>query len=235
MNGKNARLNALTLAVILSVAGARHAAAQWTAGTYGVLEGDTKHTALALAGISASPKGMGFKPLISLQAFYLTYDAGGVSGRHNVFEVRPAVGAAYDYGRGDFSGTIGYSFANEDAPGFAVATDQGSGTSLSLDWDHWGAGASEPLAYQALYSYNFGTKSTWTRGRVTTRASNTVRIGPEVAYLSGTGYSAWQPGGVIEWHMPKGEVVTIGAGAKILHPGGNAAYAKLEGYLPIGR
>ena len=235
MNGKNARWNVLTVAAILVLGGAREAVAQWSAGTFGVLEGDTKHTALALAGISASPKGLGFKPVISLQAFYLTYDAGDVSGRHNVFEVRPAVGLGYDYGRGDFTGTIGYSFANENATNVAIAGDQGSGTSLSLGWDHWGAGASEPLAYQALYSYNFGTKSTWTRGRVTARGSNSVRIGPELAYLSGPGYSAWQPGGVLEFHMPKGQVVTVGAGAKILHPGGNAAYAKLEGYLPIGR
>ena len=100
---------------LLSFAATRCVAAQWSAGTYGVLEGDTKHTGMALAGVSASPKGAGLKPLLSLQAMWLTYDAGGTTGRRNVFEVRPAAGLAYDYGRGDLSGTIGYSFANEDA------------------------------------------------------------------------------------------------------------------------
>jgi hypothetical protein len=237
MTGKNPRLNAILAAAALTLATARGAAAQWSAGTYGVAELDTKQTFYALAGVSASPKGLGFKPLLTLQTSYLTFDAG--RDRHrNVFIVKPAVGLINNYGEGDVYADIGYAFAtdNNSAP---VAANPGRGTVVSAGWDHWGAGTSAPLAYQALGSWNFETESFWGRARATGRLSQngarSVRIGPEVAYYSGKGYHGWQPGGILEFHMPNGSIVGLGAGAKIQDPSANAAYFRLEGYLPLRR
>lgn len=236
MNGKN-RLGTMAMVMLLAVAGARDVAAQWSAGTFGVAEYDTKQTFLALAGVSASPKGQGVKPLIGLQAYYLTYDAG--STRKNSFTVRPSVGLTNNYGQGDVYATVGYAFASNNDEGPVVASDRGDGTVVSAGWDHWGVGVGAPLAYQVLGSYNFGSESFWTRGRATVpmsqSGSSSTRFGGEVAYLSGRGYSAWQPGAVLEFHMPQGQILSLGAGAKLINNGGNAAYFKVEGYLPLGR
>jgi hypothetical protein len=214
------------------------AAAQWSVGTYGVAEYDTKQTLLLLAGASASPKGLGVKPLVSLQAYHLGYDNG--SSRTNAFTVRPAVGLINTYDGGAAYASIGYAFTNNDITGAPVAgATSGKGTVLSAGWDMWGTGG--PLGSQALASYNFGSESFWGRGRLTTRVSQNgaahTRIGGEVAYLSGPGYSAWQPGGVFEFHTASGNVIGLGAGAKIAGSGngGNAAYFRIEGYVPLAR
>jgi hypothetical protein len=237
MNGTNQRVKTLVIALSLILVARNGAAAQWTAGTFGVAEYDTKQTFLALAGLSTSPTGAGVKPLLSLQAYYLTYDAGTT--RKSTVTVRPAVGLIDSYTGGDASLTVGYSVATNDLAGGVVTSDRGKGVVVSGGLDHWGAGASEPWAYQALASYSFGSESFWTRGRLTTRASQNgsggTRVGGEVAFLSGTGYSAWQPGGVLEFHMPGGQVMTLGAGAKLINKGGNAVYFKIEGYLPLAR
>lgn len=236
MIGKNPRLNAIAMAAALSFGAARGAAAQWSAGTYGVAELDTKQTLYTLVGVSASPKGQGFKPLLTLQASYLTYETN--PGHRNVYMVKPGVGVINTYSEGAVYADIGYAIAtdNNAAP---VAANPGRGTVLSAGWDHWGAGVSAPFAYQTLGSYNFGTESFWGRVRGTARVSQTgsrsVRLGPEVAYYTGTGYHGWQPGAVLEFHMPSGSVVGLGAGAKIQTPTANAAYFRVEGYLPIGR
>ncbi len=236
MIGKNPRLNAIVAATALTFGAARGAAAQWSAGTYGVAELDTRQTFYALAGVSASPKGLGVKPLLTLQTSYLTYDAGATN--RNVFMVKPGVGLISTYREGDVYADIGYAFASDNnrAP---VAANPGRGTVVSAGWDHWGAGTSAPMAYQLLGSYNFGTESFWGRARATGRLSQSgarsVRLGPEVAYYTGTGYHGWQPGGVLEFHMPSGSIVALAAGAKIQTPTANAAFFRLEGYLPIGR
>src|SRR5947199_276783 len=77
---------------------------------------------------------------------------------------------AYHYD-GSAYRTIGYAFANGDlGTGVPVAGSAiGKGVVLSGGLDSWGTGG--PLGYQALGSYNFGSKSFWGRGRVTTRVS----------------------------------------------------------------
>ena len=108
---------------------------------------------------------------------------------------------------------------------------------MSGGLDHWGTGS--PLGYQLLGSYNFGSESYWTRGRVTTRVADRspgqVRLGGEVALLGGEGYSAWQPGAVLEFHNGAGRILGLGAGMKIFDGGDDAFYVRVEGVLPLSR
>jgi hypothetical protein len=215
------------------------AAAQWHASAVGVAEVDTKHTLLLLGGLSASPGGKGVQPVIGVQAYHLEYDA---VGRVNAFNIKPYVGLEDNYDGGQVGANIGYNWANQagETPVAATATgaEQGKGTVVSGNWDYWGTG--QPTGYQLLGSYNFHSKSVWTRGRVTERLGpNTAaqnRFGGEVAYLSGTGYSIWQPGLVWEHHDAKGNILGLGAGMKFFgFGGGNAVYVKVEGVAPLFR
>jgi len=220
----------------LSLLGASPAAAQWSVGSYGVGEIDTKQTLLLLAGLNANPSGMGVKPLLSLQGYSLWYKSGAL--RTNVLAVTPAAGLIDNYDGGSVYGTIGYQFSNSNVSGGPiVGTTEGRGVELSGGWDSWGTGG--PWGHQVLASYNFGGKSFWGRGRVTKRISQSgkasTRLGGEVAYLSGPGYHAVQPGVVWEWHSPSNQVLGLGAGAKFMTPGGSAAYFRVEGFLPLAR
>jgi hypothetical protein len=237
MNGTKAGRIAV-IALLLTISAFGRATAQWTVGSYGVAEYDTKETLLLLAGVNASPKGLGVRPILGLQAYHLGYDAG--ASRTNVFTVQPQVGLGNNYNGGNVYGSVGYAFTNNDIAGGPVAgATAGEGVVVNGGLDYWGTGG--PLGYQAMASYNFGGESFWGRGRVTTRVSqngqSSSRIGAEVAYLNGTGYSAWQPGGVFEWHTPGGAIIGLGAGAKIVGTGsgGNAAYFRVEGFLPLAR
>lgn len=241
MNGTTRRWGVIALGTLLSAGIAPHAIAQttssqWSAVSYGVAEYDTKNTLLLLIGGSATTKNMGFAPVVALQAYSLGYDVGG--SRTSVFAVRPGAGIGYNYNGGAVSGTVGYEFSNVDngrTP--VVGAESGRGVDLAGDWEEWGTGG--PLGYQALGSYNFGSQSFWGRGRVTTRVSQhgaaQTRVGVEAAYLSGPGYNAWQPGGVVEWHMAGGQIVGLAAGGKFQNTGGNAVYIRLEGLLPLLR
>jgi hypothetical protein len=235
MNGSKVwRSTLITLALTL-VAGTA-ASAQWTVGGYGVAEYDTKQTLLLLAGASASPRGGGIRPMVALQAYHLGYDNG--SSRANLPTVRPAVGLTSGYNGGAAYGTVGYAFTKHEVRGApVVGSDIGEGVVASGGWDYWGTGG--PLGSQVLGSYNFGSESVWGRGRVTTRVSQrgaaSTRIGAEMAYLSGPGYDAWQPGGVFEWRRASGQVIGLGAGAKLAGSGGNAAFFRVETYLPLAR
>ncbi len=237
MNGTTHRWSIFALGLLLSVGVARPALAQWTSTAYGVAQYDTKQTGLLLAGVTASPKTMGIVPVLGLQAYWLGFDNG--PGRTNAYTIRPGVGLGYNYAGGQVVGTVGYAFSNErnNIGGPVVATTRGRGVDVDGEWDHWGTGAG--LGYQALASYNFGSQSFWGRGRVTTRISqsgaSSTRLGGEVAYLSGPGYNAWQPGGVIEFHMPGGQILGLGAGVTLPNAGGNAVYFKVEGVLPLVR
>ena len=90
-----------------------------------------------------------------------------------------------------------------------------------------------------LGSYNFDSESFWGRGRVTRRIASAgqaqKRFGGEVAFLSGSGYSAWQPGAVFEMHNGRGGILGLGAGMKFFEGGDNAVYFKIEGVVPVAR
>jgi hypothetical protein len=215
------------------------ARAQWGATAIGVAEFDTKSTSVLLAGLSASPGGAGVRPLIGAQASYVSFDAGTTN--VHVTTIRPYAGLQDNFTGGTVYGTLGYAFQSrsEDFSGNVVTTagDTHDGAVLSGGLEYWGTGG--PLGAQALASYNFGGKSIWTRGRVTSRVasldnSGQVRLGGEVAYLHGDGYSVVQPGGLIEWHRSaRGLILAGGIGEKFVKDGENATYFKAEIVLPI--
>jgi hypothetical protein len=237
MNGTTGRTRILALTLCLGIMAGRAdpAGAQWHSTGYGVAEYDTKETLLLLAGISATPGGRGWSPLLSLQAYHLGFDAG--SSRTNVFTVKPAIGLRNGMENGSVSATVGYAFSNRETERPVVSSDQGDGvvTSVGLDWTPRGSAWQSQL----LGSYNFGSESFWTRGRATTRVGaggeTITRFGGEVAYLSGTNYQALQPGLVMSWQRQSGSTVALGAGAKFIEDGGTAAYFKLEFGLPLFR
>lgn len=225
---------AIVASAVISLAASRPAAAQWSVGSYGVAELDTKQTLLLLAGLNANPSAMGWQPLLNVQAYSLWFKSGAT--RTNVLALTPAVGLINNYNGGSYYGTVGYQFANSDITGGPITgTTEGRGVEVSAGWDYWGTGG--PWGHQLLASYNFGSDSFWGRGRVTKRISqsgkSSTRLGGEVAFLSGTGYHAVQPGIVWEWHSPSNQVLGLGAGAKFLSPGGTAAYVRVEGFLPL--
>jgi hypothetical protein len=215
------------------------AQAQWGSQIIGVAEYDTESALLLLAGVSAGPRGLGWKPRIGVQGYHLSYDAG--SSRTNVMVVRPYVGMRNAFEGGSVSANIGYAFSDKDAAftSGAFVPDRGDGVVLSGGLDHWGTGG--PLGYQVLGAYNFGTESIWTRGRVTTRmgaagaSGRQRRLGGELAFLSGEGYRGWQPGGVLELHNGNGRVIGLGAGMKFFQGGGDAVYFKAEISMPLSR
>lgn len=239
MNSTTGRSGGVAGGLMILLFSASTAAGQWHASAVGVAEYDTKQTLLLLAGLSASPGGRGVAPVIGVQGYHLGFDNG--PGRTNVFVVRPYVGLENNYDGGQYGANIGYSFSNEDVSGFltSVAADQGSGTVVSANWDHWGR-TGELNGYQVLGSYNFNSDALWARGRYTRLLNSSGpsqrRFGGEVAYLEGHGYNAWQPGAVLELHDAKGNILGLGAGLKFFgNGGGNAVYFKVEGVVPLFR
>ena len=220
-----------------------HASAQWRMTALGVVEYDTNETSVLLAGLSASPGGSGLRPLVGVQASYINFDAGAAD--VSVTTIRPYAGLRQGFTGGSAYGTLGYAFQNRsedfDGPIGVIGTggDTDDGVVVSGGVEYWGTGG--PLGAQALASYNFGGESLWTRGRVTTRLSSMsnggqLRIGGEAAYLTGDGYSIFQPGGVVQWHMGNdGPILIGGVGVKIPDEGDNATYFKAELVVPIGR
>jgi len=218
-------------------ASAQVAAHRWRVTGIGVAEMDGQYPYLLL-GIGAGPGGRGVSPIIGVQGSTLAYN-GGLGGRTTVFDIKPYVGLSDDYGTGDLYGDVGYSYSSKNTPIVTPSSnDIGRGVVVSGGWDHWGDGTT-PWAHQLLGSYNFDAKSFWGRGRETRRiwqnGAAQRRLGGEVAYLSGEGYSAWQPGAVLEIHNAAGVIIGLGAGAKFQNPGNTTAYAKIEAVMPVIR
>lgn len=218
----------------------RPASAQWSATAVGVTEYDTEETLLLLAGVSASPRGHVWAPLVGVQAYHLTYKLPAET--KTVLSVRPYLGVRKSITGGAFSLTAGYAFvSDDDAPGplgTAVA-DSRDGAVLSSGFDYWGTGG--PLGYQVLASYNFGGESFWGRGRVTTRIAGLqsggrqVRVGGELAYATSGNFNMFQPGLVAEWHTGSGVIVGAGVGRKIAKDADDATFFRVEAVLPLVR
>ena len=232
--------SAALAATALSITTAPGASAQWSVTAVGVAEYDTNETWLLLAGISASPStGRGIAPVFGIQAYRLSYDQG--SGRTHVTSVRPSAGLRSNFGTGSAQMRIGYAFTSRDVPAPVAGgiADRKDGVVLSGQLDYWGSGG--PLGWQLLGSYNFGSTTLWTRGRVTTRVARTatgqVRLGGEVAYLNDSDgdFTMVQPGAVVEWHLGGGPIVAFGVGRKLSDPGDDATYFKTEIVLPLRR
>ena len=229
-------LLALTAALSISTVAPGAASAQkWSATAIGVAEYDTDQTMLLLAGISAGPGGRGWSPRVGVQGYVLSYDAG--LSRTNVTSIKPYVGMRNGFEGGSVGFNLGYAFTDKNKPNPAIIEDRGGGPVVSGGLDYWGMGG--PLGYQLLGSYALDSESIWTRGRVTTRLANrplgASRFGGEVAYLHGRGYSAWQPGVILEYNTSAGRILALGSGMKFYEGGDNAVYFKVEGLLPIGR
>lgn len=219
-----------------------HLSAQgWGLSAVGVAEFDTNHGKVLLAALSASQRGMGLHPQVGLQVSHVGYQSGTTD--VSVNSLRPYVGLHDGFNGGDAHLNIGYAFGDRDESAVipVVAGSSGGDTQdgavLGGGVEYWGTGG--PIGAQALASYNFGGSSLWTRGRVTTRLSSLsnggqLRVGGEVAYLHGTGYSVVQPGGVVQWHRSSNGLILIGGvGVKIPDAGENATYFKAEVVLPI--
>src|SRR3954469_25911660 len=199
-----------SVATMVAVVLATPAQAQWKTTGLGVAEYDTDGALFLLAGVSASPGGRGVSPILGVQGYHIGFDNG--SDRTNIFAVKPYVGLSNNYGSGDIYGTVGYAFSNRDE-GVRILTtstnDIGSGVVFAGGWDHWGSGT--PWGHQLLGSYNFDSENFWGRGRVTRRiASNGAahgRLGAEAAFSTGSGYTAWQPGAVLELHNGRGSIL----------------------------
>jgi hypothetical protein len=232
-------ISAPLFALLLTGAAAVPAAAQWTVTGVGVAEYDTNETWLLLAGVSASPwGGPGIAPVFGVQAYRLSYLA--ATGRTYVTSIRPSAGLRYNFGTGSAQARIGYAFTSRDAPPPVTGTvvDRRDGVVLSGQVDYWGAGG--PFGAQWLGSYNFGSSTLWTRGRLSTRIATTtagqVRLGGEVAFLndSDADFTMWQPGVVLEWHTG-GTILAAGVGRKFSDPGDDATYVKAEVVVPLFR
>ncbi|HMC54843.1 MAG TPA: hypothetical protein VKH19_06685 [Gemmatimonadaceae bacterium] len=208
----------------------------WSTTTYGVAEYGTEETTLLLAGFNTGPGGYGLHPRVGAQAYWLTYNP---TNRTNVTLFRPFVGLANNYHGGSVSANVGYAFMNKDVAVPVSSGVSGKGVVVATDVEYWGPSA-HSLAYQLLGAYNFGSDNLWTRGRLTvplrvTSNGSSTRIGGELAFQDGDLYRAWQPGGVLEFHDARGQIVILGAGAKLIQGSNTEAFFRLEGVLPIGR
>ena len=229
-----------SVAVMSAVVLAMPAQAQWRSTALGVAEYDTDGALFLLAGLSASPGGggRGISPILGVQAYHLSFDNG--PSRTNIVAVKPYAGLSSNYGSGSVYGTLGYSFSNRDDGTRVLSTstnDIGQGVVIAGGWDHWGTGG--PWGHQLLASYNFDSEGFWGRGRMTRRISpagqSQRRLGAEVALSTGNGYTAWQPGAILELHNGRGGILGLGVGAKLPEGGDAAMYFKIEGVLPITR
>jgi len=241
MISKSMRATVLGAMAIGGILVATPATAQISATAIGVAEYDTEGALLLLAGVSGGPTGRGWKPRFGIQGYRLSYDVGSTD--VTVMAVRPYVGMRNLFTGGSVGVNLGYAFSDRDdnsdfTPAFL--DDRGDGVTLSGGVDYWGP-TDARLAYQALAAYNFGTSGFWTRGRATTRLGQMrandaqTRVGAELAFMSGDGYSGFQPGGIIQFHTGGGRIFGLGAGMKFFDGGGDAVYFKGELTLPLSR
>jgi hypothetical protein len=248
MTSKTIRRALGALAALATIASP--AQAQWGATLFGTGEYDTNDVILALAGISVSPMGAGWVPVVGVQAFWLRYP----SGTSNVqrVSVEPSIGIANNFGPGLFAVRAGYAWedADEGSAVTGVPVSTGKGATGGAQLEYWGTGA---VGAQAIATYNFGSETFWGRGRVLGRVaalqpSGALRVGAELAYLrggppadviipapgvggttrvAGERFQATSIGPVLEWRSAGGLSVLFGAGQRI-QTGDDATYFRIE-------
>ena len=222
-----------------SIAAALPAAvdAQLSTTIYGVGEFDTQDVVLVLGGVSLTPGGLGLRPTGNLQAYWLQYPTGLGDAKTDQIGVTPSVGLRYMMPTSFFEVRGGYTFVDTEAENFpaGVVANVGDGAMAAAQWEHWGTGR---LGLQALGSYNFGSETLWTRGRVTHGIfnygpQNPVHIGAEAAYLTSSSdlvdYSALQVGGLLGMRAGESLIFNVGAGRKLVDaPLEDATYFRVE-------
>lgn len=213
--------------------------------SFGTAEWDSDDVSIYLLGASVTPEGLGLKPTAGLQAYRVEYESADLFGNPDevdVWTVAPNVGLKYRTGGGAYQARVGYAFrfgdddedeiAIGDAP-FGASED---GIVTSAQADIWGT---NPLDFQAIGSYNFGSEYLWSRGRSTARLmrfdnGGSLRLGGEVVWQGFVeddteDYSALQFGPVLSWHVRPETILTVGGGWKDVEDDDEThGYFKLE-------
>src|SRR3954464_11330634 len=206
----------------------------WT--VYGTGEYDTDKVGLGLAGVSFAPKQLGIVPMLGVQAHVLHYDA-GTAGSITNKGVQPYVGLQNNFGTGLVGARVGYQFESNTAV-LAAPTSiaAGEGVVVTGQLESWGTG--KELGGQALATYNFGSKTIWTRGRVdmplTQLNPGAVRLGLEAAYLNvgetNTGvdvaFETASVGPVLMWQTGRGVNLGFAAGKRFIDS--DAVYFRID-------
>lgn len=215
---RTARRAALPLVAVMAFAAAP-AAAQWGTTWVGVAETSGDDVTLLLAGVSLSPAGLGLKPVVGLQTYWLDTEGG------STWSVSPSAGLALRAPTGSLQGRVGYTLREKDnfIPIFGGGE---SGIFTSAQADYWDGGA---FGLQGIASYNWGSQYLWSRARGTVRVMELdfgggIHVGPEFVYQGemddenvGEGdfnYSSTQLGGIVQWHSGNRLIAGFGAGVK---------------------
>lgn len=202
---------------------------------FGAAEFDDENTSFFLLGGSWGPGGLGWRPYLGVSAYHLRFDAGPSTTTRNV--VVPSIGMTNRMSDGSFGGSVGYAFADEDAPVAFVGAESGDGVVVQGHLNHWGSGRHN---LQLLGSYNFGTEFFWTRGRASRplTATSPLWVGGEAALMGGESVTLAQIGPTIEWRFSPQFRFGGSAGFKPVLSGGSgsAVYGRVEFlWLPSAR
>lgn len=183
----NARRSVLVAAALIAVA--RIAGAQQIVG-FGSAEAGGAGSSLFLLGVSGSSGQIGWSPVVSLEAYRLSFRSGpGVTTSNNVFS--PSAGLKYQTATAATQARIGYSFVSSsgDTPTtvgiFPVPASSKNGVFVAAQHDYWGTGAQTA---QLIGTWNFANDFLWTRARVAQRlgaADSPLMLGAEGGFLGG--------------------------------------------------
>ena len=205
----------------------------WT--VYGTGEYDTDEVGLVLGGVSFAPKKLGLVPMAGVEGYFLRYDTG--VGFVNNRGVQPYLGLQNNFGTGLVAARVGYQFESNSAVLVSPAPIAvGEGVVATGQLESWGTG--KELGGQALATFNFGSKTLWTRGRVDMpliqRNPGALRLGLEAAYLntgeSDTGidinYETASVGPVLIWQTGHGINLGFAAGRRFIDS--DAVYFRID-------
>jgi hypothetical protein len=203
---------------------------------FGAAEFDDENTSFfMLGGTMGLGSGMGWRPFVGLTAYHLRFEGLGTTDRNVIV---PSLGMSNTSATGSYGGSLGYAFADEDAPVAFVGAESGDGVVLQGHWNHWGTTGRH--AFQWLGSYNFGSEFFWTRGRASKplTATSPLWVGGEAALMGGNDVTLAQLGPTIEWRFNPQFRLGGSAGFKPVLSGGSgsAVYGRLEFlWLPRAR
>jgi hypothetical protein len=200
--------------------------------TYGVGEVGARETRFLLLGAALSGGGTGWKPVVSAQAYHLSFRGGS----RNVFA--PSGGLVYQTAGGAWQGRVGYSFVSGDndlnrTTGTSAAAASEDGVFTVLQGDYWGTGA---RSAQFISSYNFEDGFLWGRVRSAQRiggVESRVMLGGEVGgFVTGSPSPWWSMflGPTLRYKVSNDFALTgaVGYAAGPDRFGGGTAYGKID-------